>query len=326
MKRLIYIASYVLVLLPARLADAHGTPISVGPAGGALTANGGLADDQGFAPQIFVEDDEDGDPFASLVLPNVGPVILWQIPGLNITGLEEQSSLSIEVLARPVKDASPPEDRILWYWNPLSELVEPAAADLHLLGTGMRYLTLSPDDSVAPPPFLLTNSMAGQQGFHNHGLLSYGLDNNPPPAHGAYGFFARLTSNQYSPSNPFLVAFNHGVNYEQMVVAALAINAAAVNSLPGDFNHDGVVDTADYVVWRKSMGSGPEYMIWSENFGRTMNGGRSISTANSPVPEPATIFMLTSAIIFRSIGRRRRVCAGNSHRVRAGLNTASAGR
>ena len=31
--------------------------------------------------------------------------------------------------------------------------------------------------------------------------------------------------------------------------------AMAVKLLPGDYNHDGVVDTLDYFVWRNSVGS-----------------------------------------------------------------------
>ena len=32
---------------------------------------------------------------------------------------------------------------------------------------------------------------------------------------------------------------------------------SAVAGLPGDFNHDGTVDAADYVVWRKNPGGFP---------------------------------------------------------------------
>ena len=63
---------------------------------------------------------------------------------------------------------------------------------------------------------------------------------------------------------------NHGVEYEQMVAAALAINAAAAADLDGDFNHDGHVDAADYVVWRKSIVTAPEYAIWRGNFGESV--------------------------------------------------------
>ena len=44
--------------------------------------------------------------------------------------------------------------------------------------------------------------------------------------------------------------------------------AVAAPSLPGDFNSDGVVDAADYVVWRKGLGSvymEADYDIWRAN-------------------------------------------------------------
>ena len=122
-------------------------------------------------------------------------------------------------------------------------------------------------------------------GFHNH-LVAYALNEVSPPPAGAYGFFARLTSNQYGPSDPFLVVLNNGVfDYAQMVPAALAINAAAF--LPGDYNHDDRVDAADYVVWRKTFGSTTalaadgsgnqqidqaDFDVWRRNFGTTVAG------------------------------------------------------
>ncbi len=39
--------------------------------------------------------------------------------------------------------------------------------------------------------------------------------------------------------------------------------------LEGDFNNDGTVDAADYVVWRKTDGGTEGYDDWVENFGRT---------------------------------------------------------
>jgi hypothetical protein len=64
--------------------------------------------------------------------------------------------------------------------------------------------------------------------------------------------------------------------------------------LPGDFNQDGAVDAADYVVWRKGVGVEPtddNYNLWRENFGRTAAGGGGISS----VPEPATLLSLAIA-------------------------------
>jgi hypothetical protein len=292
MNRIVLTTMCLLLAIAPRYASAHGTPIVVTAASAALSASGGLADSIGFAPQIFVEDDEDGDSIGNHSLPGVGPVVLWNLPGLNISGLDNAASLSIEVLARPVKDSNPLEHRVVWYWSPQQEEVAPTVADVHLLGTGARFTTLSAASSEPPPPFLLASTLTGQENSHNHGLLSYGLDNDVTRPAGAYGFFARLTSNQYAASNPFLIVLNHGVDYELMVQAALAINAAAAesDSLPGDFNLDGSVDAADYVMWRKPTLVDDEYETWQTNFGRTNSGGGGYESY--AVPEPSTVALV----------------------------------
>jgi hypothetical protein len=61
--------------------------------------------------------------------------------------------------------------------------------------------------------------------------------------------------------------------------------------VPGDFNSDGAVDAADYVVWRKGVGIAPtqeNYNLWRANFGRTSDGPAS----NATVPEPAAAWLL----------------------------------
>jgi hypothetical protein len=54
-------------------------------------------------------------------------------------------------------------------------------------------------------------------------------------------------------------------------------------ALPGDFTKDGIVDSADYVAWRKTDGNNQAgYNIWRANLGRTsLDGG-----AQNVVPEP----------------------------------------
>ena len=45
---------------------------------------------------------------------------------------------------------------------------------------------------------------------------------------------------------------------------------------PGDFNHDGIVDAADYAVWRNTSGSSTEYNTWRKISGRpTWRVGRA---------------------------------------------------
>jgi hypothetical protein len=51
-------------------------------------------------------------------------------------------------------------------------------------------------------------------------------------------------------------------------------NITVAPGLPGDFNHDGSVDAADDVVWRKDDINGqPGYGDWRANFGRTAASG-----------------------------------------------------
>jgi hypothetical protein len=87
--------------------------------------------------------------------------------------------------------------------------------------------------------------------------------------------------------------------------------------LPGDYNSNGTVDAADYVVWRKglpaadgnnnSMIDPGDYGVWRENFGESAGpGAGAIASATGAVPEPATGIMLVFALISGSLARRQR--------------------
>lgn len=65
--------------------------------------------------------------------------------------------------------------------------------------------------------------------------------------------------------------------------------------LAGDFNFNGVVDAADYVLRRKGLGTvytQDDYNIWRAHFGQTAGSGSGDSAV---VPEPATLATLISA-------------------------------
>ena len=51
--------------------------------------------------------------------------------------------------------------------------------------------------------------------------------------------------------------------------------------IPGDFNHDGTIDAADYVVCDKTGGSRDEYIAWRANFGETFSFGSGSGTTGS---------------------------------------------
>jgi hypothetical protein len=87
---------------------------------------------------------------------------------------------------------------------------------------------------------------------------------------------------------------------------------------PGDYNQNGTVDAADYIVWRDSLGEvgaglladgdnsgtidGGDYAVWRAHFGRT--AGAAIS-GFATVPEPSAVVpvLIVCAIVF--CGRMR---------------------
>jgi autotransporter-associated beta strand protein len=78
----------------------------------------------------------------------------------------------------------------------------------------------------------------------------------------------------------------------------------------GDFDRNGIVDAADYVVWRKGRGTDftlNDYSIWRRNYGQSFASGAE--TTLNPVPEPSTAcFFVVAACVATiwktSIGRR----------------------
>jgi hypothetical protein len=77
--------------------------------------------------------------------------------------------------------------------------------------------------------------------------------------------------------------------------------------ISGDYNNNGVVDAADYVVWRKSHGSQSDYTTWRANFGKPPGSGSATgaSPSQASVPEPATLVLLAFAANASCLRRRR---------------------
>ncbi|WP_442483741.1 hypothetical protein [Aeoliella sp. SH292] len=93
----------------------------------------------------------------------------------------------------------------------------------------------------------------------------------------------------------------------------------------GDFNDDGVVNLADYTLWRDNLGATTEaainfrgngggitsadYTLWKTNFG-DMAAGASGLTGGAPVPEPGGVWWIAVAAVamvtYRGISWSRR--------------------
>jgi CubicO group peptidase (beta-lactamase class C family) len=91
---------------------------------------------------------------------------------------------------------------------------------------------------------------------------------------------------------------------------------ALVPELPGDYNRDGTVDSADYVVWRSNVGDSinlpnetislgvvdqADYDVWRAYFGASLGPGSdavqpSTVSLSAAIPEPTTLLLLTMAL------------------------------
>jgi arylsulfatase A-like enzyme len=83
-------------------------------------------------------------------------------------------------------------------------------------------------------------------------------------------------------------------------------NAVALTVLTtGDFNDDGFVNMADYVVWRKLGGTQDEYNVWQANFGTAISGIASFAASAGSVPEPGSVILLAIGIALMYCRRER---------------------
>lgn len=79
----------------------------------------------------------------------------------------------------------------------------------------------------------------------------------------------------------------------------------------GDFNYDGVVDAADYTVWRDNIGSNshldadgdfdgvvgvPDYELWKSSYGSS-GGGSSWTSEGATVPEPEALLLCGAGLL-----------------------------
>ncbi len=104
-----------------------------------------------------------------------------------------------------------------------------------------------------------------------------------------YSSLSGSVANLSLGSNPITFSY-------KLVDTGTAINLQV--TIPGDFNADGTVDSADYVVWRHDLGTiytQGDYDLWRSHFGQVAGSGSSLA-ANTSIPEPATLVYVLIAL------------------------------
>jgi fibronectin-binding autotransporter adhesin len=116
------------------------------------------------------------------------------------------------------------------------------------------------------------------------------------------------------------VASGYAVNYGTGVNSQITLTLGGPVGVPGDYNQNGTVDAADYVVWRKNVGpgslqneggispgvvDGADYNFWRSRFGATSGAGAALD--GGTVPEPGSALLLVLAFTgLKSLFARRR--------------------
>ena len=133
------------------------------------------------------------------------------------------------------------------------------------------------------------------------------IDSSLTPNTGSLGGPASFAEDLYG--NLYIVAYGTG--------SVFRINTTQL--LTGDYNANGAVDAADYVLWRDTLGSttslaadgdrngtvdNADYDVWRANFSASVH--TSTPGAASGVPEPAAIALAALAVTLSSSLRWRR--------------------
>ncbi|MGI9457851.1 MAG: PEP-CTERM sorting domain-containing protein, partial [Aeoliella sp.] len=120
---------------------------------------------------------------------------------------------------------------------------------------------------------------------------------------------------EFGNNRPLSYYHDLGANF------GIAFFNAWIPQVEGDYDNNGMVDTADYTVWREQLGATltlpnedptvtpgqvtiEDYTVWKNNFGMTAAAGSATSFA--VVPEPTCIALLISGTGLLSMCRSRR--------------------
>jgi hypothetical protein len=134
------------------------------------------------------------------------------------------------------------------------------------------------------------------------------LANQTGPLSGTGSLGSATQSGQTTETLTFPVNATFNFNPDASTSVSLTLTGQLVATstfaagLPGDYNENGAVDAADYVVWRDNLGSGTslpnddtagvdqeDYMRWKAHFGQPAGSGAGTGAA---VPEGSTLAWL----------------------------------
>jgi hypothetical protein len=177
--------------------------------------------------------------------------------------------------------------------------------------------TVRPDlPSTSPDPMtavgltasnakLIMVAVDGRQGSFSQGLTVIEMANLLKSSYGATnaisfdgGGSTTMVMNFIGDGLPSQVLNSPSDGSERQVGVNLGIFA-----LPnGDYNQNGLIDAADYVKWRSSIGGQTAYDAWRARFG--FANGVGSGTSSTSVPEPVAIPLASVCVLCAVVARR----------------------
>jgi hypothetical protein len=252
------------------------------------------------------------------VTPTPGPVKIQMLfPASDFAGLPETHRFLVAINFRGDRTQTEAVERIfpdknIWISTTDSTNLSTVFADNH--GPDKKLV----QNGLYRFPILGTGPLEGPRGFADgvrfqkpfyydpsQGNLLVEQSNYLPFSPNPQPVLDQQSTSEFT----FLVGSNPDATSGSRVRILAVMQFEFVAPPPSDFNHNGIVDAADYTVWRDETGVQDDYEEWRANFGQTAGGDTTLLSVEPPpiVPEPSTYVLVGLMLLSLFEWRQKRV-------------------